>query len=79
MKDLDYQGKIEVVFIHKGDTLEVQIKDNGVEQSSSGKRKSYGVSITKKRLNHINQFSKSSLDIQHQSEGTIVTLAIQLS
>jgi hypothetical protein len=83
MKDLEKSGLIKIDFKKKGDDLLVQVKDNGQANNGSTKspekRKSYGVSITKKRLDHINQFSNSSLDIQHSEQGTCVTIEIKLA
>lgn len=85
MKNLTEQGYILVKFIHQPPFLKVIIEDNGVgiDRNNKSGHKSKGMSITQKRLAHLNK-SKEELSIRIDNKkdlginesGTIVTLMI---
>jgi len=82
MKNIISHGIIGLTFTLKNDQLHVTVKDNGgkLHKPKSNEHKSVGIDITKKRLAHINQTSRSqvNVDIQHTNEGTTVNLSISL-
>gem|GEM_PF-5659531 len=67
MKDKSTDGKIEIKFAIKKKMLVVDIKDNGAGPSIAKKtrmHRSLGMSITKKRLEHINQSESNQYAIE---------------
>ena len=75
-------GEININFDLMESTLFVKVQDNGKykikNQESNPNRKSYGVSITQKRLDHINKINKSDLQIIHSDKGTEVNFKIEV-
>jgi len=75
MKDKSANGKIEINFAIEKEMLVIDIKDNGAGPSIAKKsrmHRSLGMSITKKRLEHINRSESDQYAIEQVSakEGT---------
>ncbi len=76
-------GKINIAFTKDKDILKVSISDNGdgTQAPRRPKHKSVGVTITKKRLAHINatQNEDFNMHIDKEGQGTRVNLRIRYS
>ena len=60
--------------------LILEIQDNGkgiVGEEINPNRKSYGMSITEKRLSHLNKSDKSEVSINSDQSGTAVNISIR--
>ncbi len=79
MKGLDSGGLISITFLKESKDIKVIIKDNGNGMSGSQIQKSYksfGMSITQKRLAHNIRTTDQPLDIVSNSSGTTITIKI---
>ena len=83
MKSKKGGGLIKIKFIKDKDQLKIKISDNGegIQAKRLAKRKSYGMSITEKRLSHLAKQSGSNyqIDKTSSSEGTTIDIAIKLA
>lgn len=84
MQGKEKDGKISIDFIHSTDYLTAIISDNGkgIDATSKldEKRRSFGVSITQKRLEHINKHKDNyTLSSNTDHSGTRVEIKIKLS
>ena len=84
MHNKNKEGKILIEFKLEGDNLLVSVNDNGdpsKKNPSPLKHKSVGVAITTKRLEHINNSSSDTfnVNIDHTPEGTQVSIRIRYS
>ncbi len=81
MKDKKDGGKITIAFSKNSDHLHVSVQDNGSRQvSKNPEHKSYGTSITQKRLAIINDLSESDIKVapEYTEVGTAIRLKIKI-
>ncbi|MBK9255550.1 MAG: histidine kinase [Saprospiraceae bacterium] len=83
MKDLKDPGLITMEFKQNGELLNITIKDNGKgikKEKSNELQKSLGMSITKKRLQYINENAKGNYSISTNSDesGTQIDIVINI-
>lgn len=83
MKGLTSDGMINIDFHEEDTTLLIDIKDNGsgnIKNKLSKKHRSLGMSITQKRLAHINKASSDVYSIEElpSDEGTYIRVRIAL-
>ena len=82
MKSKNGDGLITIKFIKDKDQLKINISDNGdgINVSRQPNRKSYGMSITEKRLSHLAKQTGSNykIDKSSDSSGTTIDITIKL-
>ena len=88
LKNIDYQGELDISFQIKEDLLVISVRDNGIglaeaaENTQPSEHVSLATIITKERLQFLNQYKRRKIifDIRDVSpKGVLVSFSIPLN